>query len=151
MCSTEDHFYILNHLFVKNTHFSSLFVTITSLVFLESCHCLLPMGVPLCTITKCLVPSCTTIEFSFQLRSKDLVVLLKYLEENAKPLFGWRFSGSGLVLSPGHTLYASSKRGSGVISIDFIRLEAISLHENRRLKSDWPLLNNYIILTYRGS
>ena len=88
MCSTEDHLYILNHLFVKNTHFSSLFVTITSLVFFGK----LPLppynGCILVYNKECLVPSCITIEFSFQLRSKDLVVLRKYLEENAKPLFG---------------------------------------------------------------
>ena len=37
----------------------------------------------------------------------------------------------------------------GLVSyVDFLRLGAISLHKNRRLESDWSLVNKYVILTH---
>ena len=53
-----------------------------------------------------------------------------------------------VVSFPDHTLYASSE--SLVSYVDFLGPEAISL-ENGRLKSDWSLLNKYVILTHHDS
>ena len=53
-----------------------------------------------------------------------------------------------VVSSPDHTLYASSERS---LYVDFLGPEAISLHENGRLESDWSLLNKYVIVTRHDS
>ena len=40
----------------------------------------------------------------------------------------------------------------GLVSyVEFLGPEAISLHENGQLESDWSLLNKYVILTHHDS
>ena len=57
-----------------------------------------------------------------------------------------RVGGMYLVSSPDHTLYASSEREGLVSYVEFLGPEAISLHKNGQLESDWSLLNNCVIV-----
>ena len=61
-------------------------------------------------------------------------------------LYTGRLKKFVLIFSPNYTIYASSEE-SLVSYVNFLGSEAISLHKNGRAKSDWSLLNSYIILT----